>query len=119
MYANKTGLPSRRLSVEEEAIVRDWTRLNPVQWAGVLPLLRTVLSWSLTVRYKWSPAAPAMSDALGRVGLFVDQHNEVRLLEPSIYQKCVQLRDLSDQFMASKCLLSCVCPLTVDFHFVD
>ena len=43
-----------------------------------------------------------MSDVLTRVGLFVDQRNELRLLEPSVHQKCVQLRELSDQFMASE-----------------
>ncbi|KAH9404678.1 Intraflagellar transport protein 20 [Tyrophagus putrescentiae] len=41
-----------------------------------------------------------MSDVLSRVGLFVDQHNEIRLLEPSVQQKCFQLRQLSDQFIA-------------------
>ena len=43
-----------------------------------------------------------MTDVLAKVGLFVDQRNELRLLEPSVQQKCVQLRELSDQFMASE-----------------
>lgn len=41
-----------------------------------------------------------MSDVLSRVGLYIDNQNEIRLLEPSIYQRSIELRDLSDQFMA-------------------
>lgn len=45
-----------------------------------------------------------MNDVLSRVGLFVDENNEIRLLEQSVQQKSLQLRQLSDQFIASKCL---------------
>ena len=46
-----------------------------------------------------------MADPFEKVGLYVDDQNEIRLLEPVVYEKSLKLKDLSENFMASKLLI--------------
>lgn len=43
-----------------------------------------------------------MGDSFEKIGLFVDDSNEVRLLDPAVLKKSQNLKNLSDNFVTSK-----------------
>lgn len=82
-----------------------WSQyLSNRHWAALIVRYKCFLSLFGDLSQPAGKTLSKMSDVLSRVGLFVDEKKEIRLLEPSVQQKSLHLRQLSDQFIASKCL---------------